>query len=100
MGAVKNQMLRERDQFWIALHNTAKNSDNLQEFFSLAEELFFICKTSGALYEEMSRHIDNVSYVVEISDKQLYEDLLKEHWYAYQEEQSQKHKPITYEMEN
>ena len=46
MGACKNQMLREQDQFWIALHNTARNSDNLQEFFTLAEELFFICKTS------------------------------------------------------
>ena len=100
MGACKNQMMREQDQFWIALHNTARNSDNLEEFFNLAEELFFICKTSGVLYEEMSRHIENVSYVVEVSDKQLYEDLLTEHWYAYQEEQSQKHKPITYEMEN
>jgi len=48
----------------------------------------------------MSKHIDNVSYVVEINDRQLYEDLLTEHWHAYQEEQSQKHKPITYEMEN
>ena len=93
MGAVKNQMLRERDQFWIALYNTAKHSDNLQEFFTLAEELFFICKTSGALYEDTYQSI-------EISDRELYEDLLRDHWYAYQEEQSQKHKPITYEMEN
>ena len=99
MGACKNQMMREQDQFWIALHNTAGNSDNLEEFFNLSDELFFICKTSGALYEEMSRHIDNVSYVVEVSDEQLYEDLLREHWYAYQEEQSQKHNNI-YEMEN
>ena len=98
MGACKNQMMKEQDEFWVALYNTSKNSDNLQDFFSLAEELFFICKTSGVLYEEMSRHIENVSYVVEISDKQLYEDLLTEHWYAYKEEQSQKH--ITYEMEN
>jgi len=93
MGACKNQMIRERDQFWIALHNTAKNSDNLQEFFTLAEELFFIYKTSGALYEDTYQS-------VEISDRELYEDLLRDHWYAYQEEQSQKHKPITYEMEN
>tara|TARA_R110000822_G_scaffold34450_2_gene97886 strand:+ start:628 stop:930 length:303 start_codon:yes stop_codon:yes gene_type:complete len=100
MGACKNQMMREQDQFWIALHNTARNSDNLEEFFNLAEELFFICKTSGTLHEVMSKHIDNVSYVVEINDRQLYEDLLRDHWYAYEEEQSQKHKPITYEMEN
>ena len=99
MGAVKNQMIKERDEFWISLYNTAGNSDNLEEFFNLAEELFFICKTSGTLYEVMSNHIDNIGYVVEISDRELYEDLLRDHWYAYQEEQSQKHNNI-YEMEN
>ena len=97
MGACKNQMMKEQDEFWVALYNTSKNSDNLQDFFSLAEELFFICKTSGALHEVMSK----VTYQsVEISDRELYEDLLRDHWHAYQEEQSQKHKPITYEMEN
>tara|TARA_R110000803_G_scaffold3086_4_gene10575 strand:+ start:501 stop:800 length:300 start_codon:yes stop_codon:yes gene_type:complete len=99
MGACKNQMMKEQDEFWISLYNTSKNSDNLQDFFSLAEELFFICKTSGALYQDILQYVNNVRDT-SITDKQLYEDLLRDHWDAYQEEQSQKHKPITYEMEN
>tara|TARA_R110002072_G_scaffold72240_1_gene172800 strand:- start:229 stop:513 length:285 start_codon:yes stop_codon:yes gene_type:complete len=94
MGSIKNQMISERDDFYVALYNTAKNSDNLEEFFSLANELFFICKRSGALYEEAL-----VFNSVPLSDQELWEDLLTDHWDLYIEEQSQKHNNI-YEMEN
>ena len=86
MSAVKNQMIKEHEEFWISLYNTCKNSDNLQECFSLAEELFFICKTSGALYEY------GLGNSFTLPDEQLYEDLITDHWNLYIEE--------IYEMEN
>ena len=82
MGSVKNQMMMERDLFWIDLHRKIKNSDSLEDFLESAQELFYLCEKSGALYET-----EDITWG---SSFTIYQELLKESYYIYHEERNKR----------
>lgn len=90
MGSVKNQMMMERDLFWIDLHRKIKNSDSLEDFLESAQELFYLCEKSGALYENLLPITERNTSWREGSCNGVYQELLKESYYIYHEERNKR----------
>ena len=89
MGSVKNQMMMERDLFWIDLHRKIKNSDSLEDFLESAQELYYLCESSEALYENITYNRYNLKNSTPLLNG-IYQNLLKESYYIYYEERNKR----------